>query len=304
MQVINHLPYEVRALGESARAGELFSAVLERLNDSGVEYALGSGTALGIHRDKALIPSDTDLDFMVFVHDETEFKKVKTIMQDIPLAVEVTDAALVQQLAYYVDSIIIDFHFYRKHREFYQCNHQAGLLRFFYSPTKVVSTQYGDVRMVGDIEYMLQVEYGDDWQIPRQGKKGVFIKHKVGLLFGSFDPLHYGHIRLFRRCRAQCETLHVVVRSDEHIRKYKGREPFLPQEERYADVKTVVVDTHKDTGIYGVASFAIWAKDLKADVFFISEEFMGKVLLDIPTIFMPRTQGVSSSQLRTALRPQ
>jgi cytidyltransferase-like protein len=302
MEIINHRPYTVTALEDLLPAVDgLFIDVLSRLNKAGIDYALGSGTALGIHRDRQLIPTDTDLDFMVFIKSGNEEKILRKILRDFPLAVEVLNSGETQQLAYYPQNTIVDFHFYREHDGFMVCHHQAGTLRFIYTGTEQVATNYGPLRQLKNVELMLESEYGPTWKTPQYRKKGVFNKYKTGLLFGCFDPLHYGHIRLFRRCMERCERFIVVVRSDDHIRRYKGREPFVHQLERLRDVNTVVDEVYFDEGDRGWPSFAIWSDKLGVDVFFASEENQGKIELDVPVIYMPRTKGVSSTQIREGL---
>lgn len=302
MQIINHRQYTVSSLSELPKSGELFTEVIRRFNISGVRYAVGSGTALGLYRDQDLIPSDTDLDIMVLSGTDEYVENVKSIFTDYPLAVEVIEEGKVQQLAYYMDGVIIDIHFYRLSNGLYHCYHQAGELQFIPLATTIIGTKYGNVFIMSDIEYMLEEEYGPDWRIPQYRKKGLFQKYEMGLLFGVFDPIHYGHIRLIRNCYKRCNALHIVVRSDEHIRKYKDREPYFTQEQRAEDLERLVDTVHLDKGSYGFLSFHMWVEDLHPDVFFASVENVGKICLDVPVIYMPRTPGVSSSVLRKAIQ--
>ena len=56
----------------------------------------------------------------------------------------------------------------------------------------------------------------------------------VVVVSGGFDPLHSGHLKLFRDARQFGNKLCVIVNSDEWLTKKKGR-PFMPFEER-ADI--------------------------------------------------------------------
>lgn len=299
MQVINHSPYSVTSLEDNPHSKKLFSQVIQRLNEAGINYSLGSGTALGIYRDGDLIPTDTDLDFMVF--DAQGVRRIKEVFSDFTLAVEVIEDDKVQQLAYFHQNIVIDFHFYRFIDGMYECKHQAGVLRFLVSGFIELDSPYGQCQMIENVESMLVSEYGSDWHIPQYRKKGMFKKYHHGLVFGCFDPLHFGHIRLFRRCLHHCEVLSVVVRSDEHIMKYKKRSVFIPQAQRVEDVKMVIPSVYSDTGSKGFLSFKLWTKKLKPDVFFASVENEGKINVGVPVLYMPRTEGVSSSLIRSTL---
>lgn len=56
------------------------------------------------------------------------------------------------------------------------------------------------------------------------------------LVTGGFDPLHSGHIALFKAARALGDHLIVGLNSDAWLTRKKGR-PFMPFEERAAIVK-------------------------------------------------------------------
>lgn len=57
------------------------------------------------------------------------------------------------------------------------------------------------------------------------------------LLFGSFDPLHEGHLHLFGQASELGETVVVVVAQDSAIRAEKGHEPRVGEVERLARVE-------------------------------------------------------------------
>lgn len=60
------------------------------------------------------------------------------------------------------------------------------------------------------------------------------------LVFGSFDPLHEGHISFFRQARALGDRLLVIVARDSSIRALKGREPSADEVTRLEAVKRCV----------------------------------------------------------------
>ena len=59
-------------------------------------------------------------------------------------------------------------------------------------------------------------------------------RNTVVVVSGGFDPLHSGHLKLFKEARSLGDRLCVIVNSDDWLSKKKGR-PFMPFEER-ADV--------------------------------------------------------------------
>lgn len=298
MKIIKHRDYTPKDIGDPH---DLFVELLRRIED--LPYMVGSGTALGLYRDGKLIETDTDIDIIFTVDLANEIARR---FHDWPQIVTVAHQDRIQQLAYYPQDTIVDFHFYRPSAVpgLYECNHQNGTLVFELGGVMgTIQTKYGQVNIPPNIEVMLAEEYGPDWRTPIHRKKPEF-KYKRGVLFGVFDPLHYGHIRLFRACRAKCDELFVVVRSDDHIREIKSREPFQSQNVRAEDVATVIGRDHTmlDHGSTGWAAFERWVTKLGADVFFASVENEGKIHLPVQVIYMDRTPGISSSTLRGAIK--
>lgn len=75
-------------------------------------------------------------------------------------------------------------------------------------------------------------------------------KKIVVAVSGGWDPLHVGHVRLFRRARKLGDKLIVIINNDNWLKKKKGF-VFMPQGERkelikaLADVDEVVLTGHK-----------------------------------------------------------
>ena len=69
----------------------------------------------------------------------------------------------------------------------------------------------------------------------------------VGLVQGSWDLFHLGHLRYIKRARELCDFLIIAMDSDEKIRKRKGNNrPIIPELERYdflnlLDIADIVV---------------------------------------------------------------
>ena len=56
-------------------------------------------------------------------------------------------------------------------------------------------------------------------------------KKKIVAVSGGFDPIHVGHVRLFRRAKALGDTLVVILNNDNWLKKKKGY-VFMPEHER------------------------------------------------------------------------
>ena len=61
------------------------------------------------------------------------------------------------------------------------------------------------------------------------------------MVFGTFDPLHKGHLNYFEQAKKEGDFLIVVVARDEVIRKEKGREPSKPEKERLTKIEEVEI---------------------------------------------------------------
>ena len=93
-------------------------------------------------------------------------------------------------------------------------------------------------------------------------------KKKVVLTSGFFDPLHVGHVELFKLSKELGDKLIVVVNNDEQVFMKRGKKPFMNQEQRkeliesikYVDEVFISIDT-KDTTIIETL------KLLKPDIF-------------------------------------
>ena len=63
-------------------------------------------------------------------------------------------------------------------------------------------------------------------------------KPVVVAVSGGFDPLHIGHVEMFRRAKALGDKLIVILNNDNWLKKKKGY-VFMPQKERMEIVKAI-----------------------------------------------------------------
>ena len=54
---------------------------------------------------------------------------------------------------------------------------------------------------------------------------------KIAIVSGGFDPVHIGHIELFKKARRQIGSVFVILNSDRFLTNKKGK-PFMPFKER------------------------------------------------------------------------
>lgn len=130
----------------------------------------------------------------------------------------------------------------------------------------------------------------------------------IGYTAGVYDLFHIGHLNILRRAKEQCDYLIVGVTVDELV-KYKGKEAFIPYEERSAIVEAikyvdrVVPQTSMD-------KMAAWEK-YHFNKMFVGDDWKGTPTwnhweaefskIDVDIVYFPYTKQTSSTQLREAL---
>tara|TARA_B100000886_G_scaffold119798_1_gene80521 strand:+ start:9856 stop:10281 length:426 start_codon:yes stop_codon:yes gene_type:complete len=98
-------------------------------------------------------------------------------------------------------------------------------------------------------------------------------KPKAIIVSGYFNPLHKGHLELFKKAKAYGDVLWVIVNNDVQ-RKLKGSKEFMDENERltivsavkYVDSALISIDKDK-TQCYTLANLAD-NYNLKYDLFF------------------------------------
>ena len=123
---------------------------------------------------------------------------------------------------------------------------------------------------------------------------------KKVITYGTFDLLHYGHIRLLERARALGDYLIVGVTSDD-FDKTRGKINVQQSlSERVASVRAtgladkIIVEEYEGQKIDDIKKYGV-------DVFTVGSDWVGKFdyLNDYCTVkYLDRTQGVSSTELR------
>ncbi|RME57689.1 hypothetical protein D6779_08220 [Candidatus Parcubacteria bacterium] len=95
-------------------------------------------------------------------------------------------------------------------------------------------------------------------------------KNIVVAVSGGFDPLHVGHVRLFREAKKLGDKLVVILNNDNWLRKKKGI-VFMPEQERkevleaLAAVDEVVITKHPENPADMSVCDAL--RELRPDIF-------------------------------------
>jgi len=127
------------------------------------------------------------------------------------------------------------------------------------------------------------------------------------LTYGTYDLLHFGHIRLLKRAKALGDYLIVAISTDEFnaIKNKKAYHDFETRKEmleaiRFVDL--VIPETHWDQKISDVQNYSV-------DVVVMGGDWEGhekfEVLRDYcEVVYLDRTKGVSTSQIKRELHLQ
>lgn len=122
------------------------------------------------------------------------------------------------------------------------------------------------------------------------------------LTYGTFDLLHYGHIRLLQRAKSLGDHLTVAVSTDE-FNLGKGKVCTYPYEERACIVAAiryvdeVIPETTWEQKIKDI-------QERKIDIFVIGDDWEGKfdfLKEYCQVIYLPRTEGISTTQTKQIL---
>ncbi|MBR0208109.1 MAG: adenylyltransferase/cytidyltransferase family protein [Oscillospiraceae bacterium] len=124
------------------------------------------------------------------------------------------------------------------------------------------------------------------------------------ITYGTYDLLHYGHIRLLERAKALGDYLIVGITSDDYDKsrgKINNQQSLI---ERIAAVKAtgladeIIVEEYEGQKIDDIRRYNV-------DIFTVGSDWVGKFdYLNeyCKVIYLPRTEGVSSSMLRAEKR--
>ena len=127
------------------------------------------------------------------------------------------------------------------------------------------------------------------------------------LTYGTFDLLHYGHIRLLKRAKALGDYLIVALSTDE-FNEIKGKKAYHNYETRklmleairYVDL--VIPEENWEQKINDV-------KEYKADIVVMGSDWAGSDRFNYLTdycevVYLDRTEGISTTKINDDLKLQ
>lgn len=134
-------------------------------------------------------------------------------------------------------------------------------------------------------------------------------KQVVGYTTGVFDMFHIGHLNILRNAKKQCDYLIVGVSTDELVESYKNHRPIISFEQRKEIVEAIrYVD--KVVPQTSLSKLDAW-KEHKFDVMFHGDDWKNSPMykeierelaaVNCKVVFIPHTDGISSTQIREQL---
>lgn len=126
---------------------------------------------------------------------------------------------------------------------------------------------------------------------------------KIVLTYGTFDLLHVGHLNLLRRLRALGDELLVGVSTDA-FNALKGKQTIICFDDRIELIRNLKCVTHAfpeerwDQKVDDI-------KRLGISIFGMGDDWKGRfddLSQHCQVIYLPRTEGISSSDLKSILR--
>jgi len=129
-------------------------------------------------------------------------------------------------------------------------------------------------------------------------------KYKIGITWGAYDLLHFGHLNLLQKSKKLCKKLIVCVSTDEYIRCNKGHCPIVPHRERIKMIKALsCVDEVDIQGINFNKKLAI--KKYKPDIIIVGDDWNPKTFtgegLGVKVLYLPYTKTISSTLIKKKL---
>ena len=125
------------------------------------------------------------------------------------------------------------------------------------------------------------------------------------ITYGTFDLLHYGHINLLRRAKAQGDYLIVALSTDEFNWNEKQKKSYFTYEERKAMLEAiryvdlVVPEDNWEQKKTDVSKYNV-------DVFVMGDDWEGKFDFlreeGAEVVYLPRTPEISSTQIKNDLK--
>ena len=129
----------------------------------------------------------------------------------------------------------------------------------------------------------------------------------IGVVAGNFDIIHPGYIKMFKECKAHCDTFIVFLQIDPTFERPEKCKPILDYLDRIEILESIkyidnifVYQTEND--LYTLL------KSIRPDIRFLGEDYIDKSFtgddLSIPIHWIGRSHGWSTTKFKQAIANQ
>ena len=124
------------------------------------------------------------------------------------------------------------------------------------------------------------------------------------ITYGTYDLLHIGHINLLRRAKELGDYLIVAISTDEFNWNEKGKKCYFPYEVRKAMLEAIkYVDEVIPENCWEQKRTDVHDHDV--DIFVMGDDWEGKFDFlkeeGVEVVYLPRTQGISTTKIKSDL---
>ena len=132
----------------------------------------------------------------------------------------------------------------------------------------------------------------------------------IGYTQGTFDTLHYGHVRLLKNAKAHCDYLIVGVNSDALVKDYKHTDTIIKEQERLEIIKAIkyVDEAHIVDSLDKVSK----VDKFHFSLIFIGDDWKGSnrwnqteedlKKLGVSVIYLKHTDGISTTIVKEHIK--
>lgn len=132
-------------------------------------------------------------------------------------------------------------------------------------------------------------------------------KYKRGYTQGVYDMFHVGHLNLINNAKKQCDYLVVGVNADDLVWDYKRKHPVISENDRKYIIENI--KSVDQAVIVHTLDKVEMLKEIGFDAIFIGDDWKDNprwvktqkelAAYGVDVVFIPYTEGVSSTELRT-----
>ena len=125
-----------------------------------------------------------------------------------------------------------------------------------------------------------------------------------GVIAGSFDVIHPGYIKMFKKAASNCDCLIVLLHTDPSIERPNKLKPILSVEER----KEMLLELKSVCGVH-IYTYEAQLLDLlqmgEFNIRFLGDDYLGKPFtgdnLKIPIHYFKRDHGWSTTKFKNLI---